>query len=151
MFSRCHVCRNGSGGKAASGFGGGGGGASPKGAARVQKAGEGDRKWELQPVDVPEWLQWIAAQQATANVAEGGSPARAAPPSAAAVASGTPPQRLVGTVAAGRVAAAGPHIFACASIPGAQLLKCFVESQNTRGWAQCELPMPHGQWQPVQR
>ena len=38
---------------------------------QVKRAPQGDRKWQLQPYDVREWLQWMAAQQELAQVKAG--------------------------------------------------------------------------------
>lgn len=45
--------------------------ASSKAIAQQPAAKKSDKKWILEPVDVPEWLTWIVAQQSAANVADG--------------------------------------------------------------------------------
>jgi len=37
----------------------------------VKQAPKADRRWQLEPYDVPEWLQWIAEQQEAAKVKAG--------------------------------------------------------------------------------
>lgn len=50
-------------------------GASPKpskpAASQAKRAPQADRKWQLQPYDVREWLQWMSSQQELAQVKAG--------------------------------------------------------------------------------
>lgn len=50
-------------------------GAAPKppkpAPSQDKRAPQADRKWQLQPYNVPEWLQWMAAQQESAKVNAG--------------------------------------------------------------------------------
>lgn len=45
--------------------------AKPAKQSAVQQAPKADRKWQLEPYDVSEWLQWIGAQQESAKVKAG--------------------------------------------------------------------------------
>ena len=50
-------------------------GAAPKAskaaASQAKRAPQADRKWQLQPYDVREWLQWMSSQQESAQVKAG--------------------------------------------------------------------------------